>query len=534
MNEKGFAATSILYTILVVFILIMFSMISLFYSRNNLLNKIQDNIKDDIQDILQQYEVYENGSVVYFNPETATVCSPANAVSTTGTKTGCMKWYIFNDYNSNGYVNLLLDHNTTDTVAWNSSGNNSDGINEVRNALNDDISTWNDDVKSTARLITAPEIALISGNVAFNLTSSTYNDGFYFGTNNKYDTSLRKNYTWLYDYTDCSLSQCKVSDIKVKGYWTPNPVYGSAELAWMVTNVGSLSYNNIDQTNGYGVRPVIQVSKNNIIVNPTNLVVNSDLALKNNTNFPDFKYGEDEFGGYVSHTSDTAGTLIVNDEFIAVDTSKNYLLSMDFKSSNTTSTYFAGIAEYDIDKRLIAANNYMYVSGSLTSLSKDLKQGDTVVYLNDVSGFQVTSSTPSYQRGFIFWDYKDSTGYQYPEGTYSQNVFNNLFDYGSIDTVNNTITLKKAWTGNTITAGTQLSQCSSGSGYNYSLRNNNTLSTSWNTYSSNITGVISSGRDESLKFRPGTVYVKLLILFNYNNTAATTLQLKNISLTVIE
>jgi len=48
MNEKGFAATGILYTILVVFILIMFSMLSLLYSRNNLLNKIQVEVEGEI------------------------------------------------------------------------------------------------------------------------------------------------------------------------------------------------------------------------------------------------------------------------------------------------------------------------------------------------------------------------------------------------------------------------------------------------------------------------------------------------------
>ena len=40
---------------------------------------------------------HTNGTVVYYNPETNKKCSSSEAVSTTGTKTGCMKWYTCND-----------------------------------------------------------------------------------------------------------------------------------------------------------------------------------------------------------------------------------------------------------------------------------------------------------------------------------------------------------------------------------------------------------------------------------------------------
>lgn len=48
MNEKGFAATGILYTILVLFILLIFGMITMLYSRNNVLNKIQKEVKGEL------------------------------------------------------------------------------------------------------------------------------------------------------------------------------------------------------------------------------------------------------------------------------------------------------------------------------------------------------------------------------------------------------------------------------------------------------------------------------------------------------
>ena len=48
MNKKGFAATGILYTILVLFILLFSGMLTMLYSRNNILIQIQNEIKGNI------------------------------------------------------------------------------------------------------------------------------------------------------------------------------------------------------------------------------------------------------------------------------------------------------------------------------------------------------------------------------------------------------------------------------------------------------------------------------------------------------
>ena len=51
------------------------------------------NSKDDDPDKEEkEYKVYENGTAIYFNPETMTICNQSEAVSKTGTKKGCMKW----------------------------------------------------------------------------------------------------------------------------------------------------------------------------------------------------------------------------------------------------------------------------------------------------------------------------------------------------------------------------------------------------------------------------------------------------------
>ena len=105
---------------------------------------------------------FKNGTAVYYNPETGNKCSKEEAKSTTGTNSGCMKWYVFNDKEGNATVNVILDHNTTANVAYNSTGNNSE-MKEVKIKLEEDTKDW----KNTARLITANEIAKITGNTWF-------------------------------------------------------------------------------------------------------------------------------------------------------------------------------------------------------------------------------------------------------------------------------------------------------------------------------------------------------------------------------
>ena len=42
--------------------------------------------------IVGEFKILANGTVVYYNPVTNTKCTSAEAVSVSGTKTGCMKW----------------------------------------------------------------------------------------------------------------------------------------------------------------------------------------------------------------------------------------------------------------------------------------------------------------------------------------------------------------------------------------------------------------------------------------------------------
>ena len=202
----------------------------------------------------------ENGTAVYYNPETGEKCKSSEAVSTTGTKSGCMKWYVFNDKSGNATVNVILDHNTTANVAWNSAGNNSE-MKEVAEALKTDTSTW----KNTARLITANEVAKITGNTGFD-ASKENQEWFYLDSNNQTQTASSTNkskYAWLFDYTnECTNYGCNISDSSTNGYWISSPYKGNSTHAWHVDRDGNL-YGRVTYAY-YGVRLVITISKSDI------------------------------------------------------------------------------------------------------------------------------------------------------------------------------------------------------------------------------------------------------------------------------
>ncbi len=205
---------------------------------------------------------YANGTAIYFNPNSNSVCSKEEATSNTSKSNGCMKWYAFND-EGNNTVNLLLDHNTTAKVAWASSGKNANGPVEVKTQLENDIASWNGAVKSTARLIEASEIAKITGYPNWN------NNRYYFHTNSntEYKGAAGTNrYAWLFDNTrECTTYGCNVADSSAGAYWTNTAYSGNFNTAFTVYYIGILSHdNNVANASGPGVRPVIEVSRDKL------------------------------------------------------------------------------------------------------------------------------------------------------------------------------------------------------------------------------------------------------------------------------
>jgi type IV pilus assembly protein PilA len=205
------------------------------------------------------YTKYNDGTPLLYDPVNNVKCETSIG-STTGTNDGCMKWYAFLDSEDSSTVNLILDHNTTDYVAWANSGETTPTV--VNAELQVDITNWNDAVKSTARLISASEVNQIAPTNP-NWSVSDYNTWYYLhtGTTRSYKGEAGSNtYAWLFDNTSgCTTYGCNVADNGTNGYWTSS--YAAGGNAWRVYSNGTLYGTGVVVDVGCGVRPVITISK---------------------------------------------------------------------------------------------------------------------------------------------------------------------------------------------------------------------------------------------------------------------------------
>lgn len=269
--------------------------------------------------LANQNDTYK--AIVYLDPTNLTnYCDSKNVTSTTGTKSGCMKWYVYEEDSKN--YTMILDHNTTATYAWLSkedyiaaggteenwknsyADDSSKGPISITKKLKEDTSSW----VVPARLISADEIAHIVGadredtikwnsNKVFigrtNHDSSINMDSYisWFnlnGNGNSYSStngwhianSEITNYFWLVENLGeyCTDSECQIpGKSSTLGYWTSTPmkiIYrNNVEYngAYDVDGIRDTIDKTSDQTLGYGgisgdgssgIRPVITVEKN--------------------------------------------------------------------------------------------------------------------------------------------------------------------------------------------------------------------------------------------------------------------------------
>ena len=299
MNNKGFAVTGFLYSILVLFIVIATLLIFNLQNKKVILDKLKSDALDNLENNINEESLIIGGptkveakigethkGIIYLDPTNLSkTCTASNSVSTTETKTGCMKWYIFDDSGDN--YKMILDHNTTARIKWNDDNKNvAYESSNLKAVVNDLVTTskW----KVTPRLITAQEVNTIVGGVStWNIND--YKTWFYFegsGTNNQtkptYDSSNRSSYDWLYN----NLNKCKTASTDYGctiednntysdygtagegqnwGYWTSTPVgtAGSDSGVWLV-NRDSRLFINCANNLSFGVRPVITIDKSAI------------------------------------------------------------------------------------------------------------------------------------------------------------------------------------------------------------------------------------------------------------------------------
>ena len=272
------------------------------------LEEIKEKANDKL--LTKKYGIkqrYIDGEEVYIDVTTGKSCTNYHvdnsktgyngleATKSTENQNSCLKFYAFLDGGSKN-LNLLLDHNTTAKLAWNSSGSNVSGPKEVLEQLKTDTNEWvvgktslkyiNEAKGYTlnyseykARLITANEVAKITGadkvlNWDETLTESNwyYLDGARTNdTVSNWQTQVanltnKSDYYWLFDRTyNCTNKGCLNNSIGITyGYWTSSALASRSDFAWHVSSSGSLRNSTVLETRNYGVRPVIEVSKSNL------------------------------------------------------------------------------------------------------------------------------------------------------------------------------------------------------------------------------------------------------------------------------
>ncbi len=275
-------------------------------------------------------KTYVNGEVVYFDVTAGKLCSEEqynnsygdattldeetgeeiiiqdyqnsmsgyNGINHEDKQNSCLRFYAFND-DGGDTVNLILDHDTdAKVVVWNSSGSNINGPSEVLAQLKTDTDAWQGTETPTnytmdqtgqtsnakytidysgykARLITAQEVAQITGNTTWNEKVAANNSDYYFDskTDIKSVTCTIGNttgcqYGWLYDRTnlDCTRYGCLNNSGRLtNGYWTASSQANDADRAWVVGAYGYMNYlNGSVKVDHRGVRPVIEVLRSKL------------------------------------------------------------------------------------------------------------------------------------------------------------------------------------------------------------------------------------------------------------------------------
>jgi len=219
------------------------------------------------------------------------------------------------------------------------------------------------------------------------------------------------------------------------------------------------------------------------------------------------------------------------EDLFRVDTNKVYQMngSVTIDASMLSSgqilpPQYLGYASYDIDKKLIGAHLIMKAPGSTdTRLSRDLKPGDTKMYLDDATGW-VNSVGHVYDgielnHSFLWYGYVDSTGHVYDDYSYTRNHSGfGVWKEGAIKNVSGQweISLYKPWSGPLIHSGTAVRNGDRGGTYNYAVFNGERLDSGVHSGSITFGGeILNDGINYLDKFRPGTAYVCPVTISNY-------------------
>lgn len=260
LNNKGFALTSMIYMLIVLFLMVLLLVLSNLASRKVVLDKLKYDVKVKLdQDVNSrsffrtnqisgrvmslsnkvgsvQYFTGGNGdepdNVVFFDPITGEkncttyhadnsivgfngVTTGTGSTKTTDNQTSCLKWFIYSidDKGSStevdDVVNIILDHNTTSGIAWNNdNGSNSTNYSGPNTAfltqLENDTTGW-------------------TSNKIINPSSYTASWDYDENDNGVIDQGEHNTYTVVYTTKARLMEADEVAKIKGDSSWTYMP-----------------------------------------------------------------------------------------------------------------------------------------------------------------------------------------------------------------------------------------------------------------------------------------------------------------------
>lgn len=258
-----------------------------------------------------------------------------------------------------------------------------------------------------------------------------------------------------------------------------------------------------------------------------NLITNGNGLLLDNTNFSTFTFDPvQSYAGGGSFYSNAQNATRFNDELIPVNPTNEYRFSFMAKSKTGQGKYYFMAGCYDIDTLSISPFMTYGSTRPIVALAADLKVGDTTITLTSVDGFEDANFSESggHRHSIVFWGYRNSKGYTYPDGTYSRLYRDAMWNDGGINRTTKVITLNKPWNlanpydpEGIWRTGQKVSGTQSGGSYKYFAGSNVFVPTEW----TKLEGTISGTGLGTFQFMPGTAYVLLGGLLNRSSSGGT-------------
>lgn len=260
--------------------------------------------ENNVDVIVDEIGNYINGEIVYYNPITNEKCDnylEKNSETeylgnlNNDTQNGCLKWYKYFETQDSKNIKLLLDHNTTARVQWDSDATRGRNVSfqESKNVQTElaklkTIGKWNKVLNPT--LISAKEVAYITKSDS-NFNKDVGTTWFYFDGVDKEKQKLYtwadlpfenklSDYYWLFDNLhECTLQEryCLNDDNGLyfvsndssmstnynDGYWTSTHIENTDEneylSVWNISKYGELGVSLAHTP--LGIRPVITIPK---------------------------------------------------------------------------------------------------------------------------------------------------------------------------------------------------------------------------------------------------------------------------------